>query len=244
MYVFIPLENCGCSTEMLALPCGPAPKGSKPRDHSCVPTSIFLCSCTLYMLAHHFCISLRLQTMMWVICVAAQQIPICHHHIYNITVLLSSGKWSSTLSRKTLLQQDTSSTCRKVCEEIEKTKIFVCAATSNFFPRSKLAWYFAVEETVRNWVHNERSKRLIVSCSDIEAKAHAVGEDMCILQTEFKASKKWANFSLPISWVTWVPNIYSCRVKWAVPPSLLSRLTRLARGQCPQKGSTRFACRQ
>ncbi|KAM7292749.1 hypothetical protein ISCGN_025887 [Ixodes scapularis] len=56
-------------------------------------------------------------------------------------------------------------------------------------------WYPAVEEAVKEWVSEQRSKSLSVSYDDIEGKARAVAIELDIDRNEFQISKKWvANF--------------------------------------------------
>ncbi|KAL1467224.1 hypothetical protein MTO96_042320 [Rhipicephalus appendiculatus] len=71
------------------------------------------------------------------------------------------------------------------------TKIFACAATRRSFRGPKSGRYPAVEEAVRDWVHDQRSESLSVCYDDIEAKARTVAKGMCIPLTAFKVSKKW-----------------------------------------------------
>ncbi|KAM7311305.1 Pogo transposable element with KRAB domain [Ixodes scapularis] len=77
----------------------------------------------------------------------------------------------------------------------ERDKLFACAGTRRSFRGPKHGRYPAVEEAVKEWVSEQRSKRLSVSYDDIEGKARAVAIELGIDRNEFKISKKWvANF--------------------------------------------------
>ncbi|KAM7297194.1 Pogo transposable element with KRAB domain [Ixodes scapularis] len=77
----------------------------------------------------------------------------------------------------------------------QQDKLFACAGTRRSFRGSKHGQYPAVEEAVKEWVSEQRSKSLSVSYDDIEGKAHAVTIELDIDRNEFKISKKWvANF--------------------------------------------------
>ncbi|KAL1417806.1 hypothetical protein MTO96_026514 [Rhipicephalus appendiculatus] len=67
----------------------------------------------------------------------------------------------------------------------QRTKIFACAATRRSFRGPKSGPYPAVEEAVRDRVHDQRSKSLSVCYDDIGAEARTVAKDMCIPLTEF-----------------------------------------------------------
>lgn len=73
----------------------------------------------------------------------------------------------------------------------QRDQIFACAGTRRSFRGPKQGQYPAVEEAVRKWVGDQRSKSLSVSYEDIECKARAVATELNIARTEFKISKKW-----------------------------------------------------
>ncbi|KAL1443478.1 hypothetical protein MTO96_045978, partial [Rhipicephalus appendiculatus] len=66
----------------------------------------------------------------------------------------------------------------------QRTKIFACAATRRSFRGPKSGRYPAVEEAVRDWVHDQRSKSLGVCYDDIEAKARTVAKGVWKGSTE------------------------------------------------------------
>ncbi|KAG0431231.1 hypothetical protein HPB47_020718 [Ixodes persulcatus] len=73
----------------------------------------------------------------------------------------------------------------------QRDQIFACAGTRRSFRGPKQGQYPAVEEAVRKWVVDQRSKSLSVSYEDIECKARAVATELNIARSEFKISKKW-----------------------------------------------------